>query len=57
MEIGIGLPTTIPGAQPDLVLDWAQAADVGPFSSVAVIDRVVYPSYEPLVALVSCVSN
>lgn len=51
MKVGIGLPTTIPGAQADLVLDWARAADEGPFSSVAVIDRVVYPSFEPLIAL------
>lgn len=51
MKIGIGLPTTIPGAPADLVLPWAQAADAGPFSCVAVVDRVVYPSYEPLIAL------
>lgn len=51
MKVGIGLPTSIRGAQPDLVLKWAQEADAGPFSSVAVIDRVVYPSYEPLIAL------
>lgn len=53
MKVGIGLPTTIPGVQPDLVLEWARAADEGPFSSVAVIDRVVYPSFEPLIALAS----
>ncbi|CAN5665881.1 LLM class flavin-dependent oxidoreductase [soil metagenome] len=53
MKVGIGLPTTIPGAGPDLVLDWARAADAGPFSCVAVVDRVVYPSYEPLIALAS----
>lgn len=53
MKVGIGLPTSIPGARPDLVLEWARAADAGPLSSVAVIDRVVYPSYEPLVALAS----
>jgi alkanesulfonate monooxygenase SsuD/methylene tetrahydromethanopterin reductase-like flavin-dependent oxidoreductase (luciferase family) len=51
MKVGIGLPKTIPGAGPDLVLDWARAADAGPFSSVAAIDRVVYSSYEPLIAL------
>jgi alkanesulfonate monooxygenase SsuD/methylene tetrahydromethanopterin reductase-like flavin-dependent oxidoreductase (luciferase family) len=51
MKVGIGLPTTIPGAGPDLVLEWARAADAGPFSSVAVVDRVVYSSYEPLIAL------
>lgn len=53
MKVGIGLPTSIRGAQPDLVLEWAQAAESGPFSTVAVIDRVVYPSYEPLIALAS----
>lgn len=51
MQVGIGLPTTIPGTQPSLILDWAREADAGPFSSLAVIDRMVYPSYEPLVSL------
>lgn len=51
MDVGIGLPATIPGAQPGVVLDWAKRADAGPFSSLGIIDRVVYPNYEPLVAL------
>jgi alkanesulfonate monooxygenase SsuD/methylene tetrahydromethanopterin reductase-like flavin-dependent oxidoreductase (luciferase family) len=51
MEIGIGLPTTIPGAQPDEVLDWARRAEAAGFSSLGTIDRIVYPNYEPLVAL------
>lgn len=51
MKAGIGLPTTIAGTKPDLVLQWARAADTGPVSCVAVIDRVIYPSYEPLIAL------
>jgi alkanesulfonate monooxygenase SsuD/methylene tetrahydromethanopterin reductase-like flavin-dependent oxidoreductase (luciferase family) len=51
VNIGIGLPTTVPGATGDLVLEWARRADAGPFSSVAVLDRVVYDSYEPFAAL------
>jgi alkanesulfonate monooxygenase SsuD/methylene tetrahydromethanopterin reductase-like flavin-dependent oxidoreductase (luciferase family) len=51
MNVGVGLPTTTPGADGELLLDWARRADAGPFSSVAVLDRVVYDSFEPLVAL------
>ena len=41
----------MPGATGDLLLEWARRADAGPFSSVAVLDRVVYDSYEPFAAL------
>ena len=51
MNIGVGLPTTTPDAGGDLVLEWARRADAGPFSSVAVLDRIVYDSYEPFAAL------
>jgi alkanesulfonate monooxygenase SsuD/methylene tetrahydromethanopterin reductase-like flavin-dependent oxidoreductase (luciferase family) len=51
MKIGIGLPATIPGASPALLLDWARKADAGPFSSLGTIDRVVYTNYEPLITL------
>ena len=51
MEIGIGLPATIPGTRGSLVLDWAGRADSGPFSSLKIIDRLVYPNYETLVTL------
>jgi alkanesulfonate monooxygenase SsuD/methylene tetrahydromethanopterin reductase-like flavin-dependent oxidoreductase (luciferase family) len=51
MEIGIGLPATIPGTRGSLVLDWAGRADSGPFSSLGIIDRLVYPNYETLVTL------
>jgi alkanesulfonate monooxygenase SsuD/methylene tetrahydromethanopterin reductase-like flavin-dependent oxidoreductase (luciferase family) len=50
MKIGIGLPTTIPGATPDQLLDWARRADSAGFSCLGTIDRIVYPNYEPLVA-------
>ena len=51
VNIGIGLPTTVPGATGDLVLEWARRADAGPFSSVGVLERVVYDSYDPFAAL------
>src|SRR6184192_3413502 len=51
VNIGVGLPTTVPGATGELLLEWARRADAGPFSSVAVLDRVVYDSYEPFTAL------
>jgi alkanesulfonate monooxygenase SsuD/methylene tetrahydromethanopterin reductase-like flavin-dependent oxidoreductase (luciferase family) len=51
MRIGVGLPTTTPGADGALVLDWARRADAGPFSSVAVLDRIAYDSFEPFAAL------
>jgi len=51
MEIGIGLPATIPGVDPQVMLEWARRADAGPFASLSVIDRLVYPNIEPLIAL------
>ena len=51
MKVGIGLPANIPGAKADLVLEWAKSADAGPFSSLGIIDRVVYPNWEPMIAL------
>jgi alkanesulfonate monooxygenase SsuD/methylene tetrahydromethanopterin reductase-like flavin-dependent oxidoreductase (luciferase family) len=51
MNVGVGLPTMPPGATGELLLEWARRADAGPFSSVAVLDRVVYDSFEPFAAL------
>src|SRR5215211_2305631 len=51
MDVGIGLPATIPGVEGDELTDWARAADDAGFSTLGVIDRLVYPNYEPLVAL------
>jgi alkanesulfonate monooxygenase SsuD/methylene tetrahydromethanopterin reductase-like flavin-dependent oxidoreductase (luciferase family) len=50
MEIGIGLPTTVPGARGHEVLEWARRAESAGFSTLGTIDRLVYPNYEPLVA-------
>jgi alkanesulfonate monooxygenase SsuD/methylene tetrahydromethanopterin reductase-like flavin-dependent oxidoreductase (luciferase family) len=51
MEIGIGLPATIPGMTGDELTEWARRADQTSLSSLGTIDRVVYPNYEPLIAL------
>jgi alkanesulfonate monooxygenase SsuD/methylene tetrahydromethanopterin reductase-like flavin-dependent oxidoreductase (luciferase family) len=51
MDIGIGLPATIPGAEGRSVIEWARRADQAGFSSLGTIDRLVYSNYEPLVAL------
>jgi alkanesulfonate monooxygenase SsuD/methylene tetrahydromethanopterin reductase-like flavin-dependent oxidoreductase (luciferase family) len=51
LRIGIGLPNTTPGVEGALLLEWARRADAGPFSSLAVLDRVAYDSVEPFTAL------
>jgi alkanesulfonate monooxygenase SsuD/methylene tetrahydromethanopterin reductase-like flavin-dependent oxidoreductase (luciferase family) len=51
VKVGIGLPNTIPGTDGALLVEWARRADAGPFSTVAVLDRLVYDSFEPFTAL------
>ena len=54
MRIGVGLPTSTPalGAHrgPELV-EWARRAEEGPFTSLGVLDRLVWDATDPLVAL------
>ncbi|MEZ0239323.1 MAG: LLM class flavin-dependent oxidoreductase [Chloroflexota bacterium] len=50
IRIGIGLPTR-GGVDPAGLLRWAARADEGPFSSLAVTDRVVFEALEPIAAL------
>lgn len=51
MKLGVGLPTAMAGIDPGLVTDWARGADAGSFDSLAVVDRIVYDSLDPLVSL------
>jgi alkanesulfonate monooxygenase SsuD/methylene tetrahydromethanopterin reductase-like flavin-dependent oxidoreductase (luciferase family) len=51
MRIGVGVPSTLPGADGRLILDWARRADAGPFASLVVLDRIVYDSFDPFIAL------
>src|SRR5579875_202232 len=56
MQISLGLPSTIPGVAGELLFDWARQAESGPFTSLGVIGRLVYPNYEPLITLAAMTS-
>lgn len=51
MRVGVGLPDGVPGTKGQLIVEWARRADAGPFSSLGVVDRLLYDSYDPLTAL------
>ena len=51
MEIGIGLPSVIPGVTGEQLLECARRAEQAGFSTLGTIDRLVYSNYEPLIAL------
>jgi alkanesulfonate monooxygenase SsuD/methylene tetrahydromethanopterin reductase-like flavin-dependent oxidoreductase (luciferase family) len=51
MDVGIGLPSTIPGMRGRDLLEWARRSERRGFSSLGVIDRLVYGNYEPLTTL------
>ncbi|MGH2639004.1 MAG: LLM class flavin-dependent oxidoreductase [Rhabdochlamydiaceae bacterium] len=51
MKIGVGLPATIPNAPGNLVVEWAKKAESLEFSSLGIIDRIVYPNLESLITL------
>ncbi|HEX2275076.1 MAG TPA: hypothetical protein VHG90_14490, partial [Acidimicrobiales bacterium] len=48
MDIGIGIPNTVPRATGSQLLDWAGRADAAGFSSLSSIGAVSYPGYEEL---------
>jgi alkanesulfonate monooxygenase SsuD/methylene tetrahydromethanopterin reductase-like flavin-dependent oxidoreductase (luciferase family) len=51
MDVGIGLPSTIPGVTGDELTEWARRAESRGFSTLGTIDRIAYPNLEPLIAL------
>jgi alkanesulfonate monooxygenase SsuD/methylene tetrahydromethanopterin reductase-like flavin-dependent oxidoreductase (luciferase family) len=51
LKIGIGLPATMTGTEGTRILEWAKKADSGYFSSLSILDRLVYPNYEALITL------
>lgn len=48
MDIGIGIPNTVPGATGAQLLDWARRAERAGFTCLASIGAVSYPGYEEL---------
>jgi alkanesulfonate monooxygenase SsuD/methylene tetrahydromethanopterin reductase-like flavin-dependent oxidoreductase (luciferase family) len=57
MRIGLGLPAAIPGVDGKVIGEWAAAAEDHGFASVGVIDRLVYDSLDPLVALAAAAAQ
>ena len=51
MKIGIGLPNPVPDTDGATLMEWARRAEGAGFSSLATIDRIVYPSYDSLISL------
>jgi alkanesulfonate monooxygenase SsuD/methylene tetrahydromethanopterin reductase-like flavin-dependent oxidoreductase (luciferase family) len=51
VDIGIGLPNTVPDTEGRTLIDWARHAEEAGFSTLGTIGRLVYPNYEELVAL------
>lgn len=54
MKIGLSLPPTT--QSPDQFYAWVRRVDTGPFSTLSVLDRVVYSNFEPLVTLAAAAS-
>jgi alkanesulfonate monooxygenase SsuD/methylene tetrahydromethanopterin reductase-like flavin-dependent oxidoreductase (luciferase family) len=51
VEVGIGLPNAVRGVDRRGTVEWARRAEAAGFSSLGTIDRMVFPSYESLIAL------
>jgi alkanesulfonate monooxygenase SsuD/methylene tetrahydromethanopterin reductase-like flavin-dependent oxidoreductase (luciferase family) len=51
VDIGIGLPSTVPDTKGTTQVEWARRAEKRGFSALATLDRVVYPSYDSLTTL------
>ena len=47
MDIGVGLPAHLPGVDGATVVEWARRGEALGFASLAVIDCIVYPNFEP----------
>jgi alkanesulfonate monooxygenase SsuD/methylene tetrahydromethanopterin reductase-like flavin-dependent oxidoreductase (luciferase family) len=51
MDVAIGLPNAIPGTAGRTLVEWAERAEQAGFSSLGTIGRLVYSSYDDLIAL------
>lgn len=51
MDIGIGIPNSIPGTTGDVLLEWARRAEQAGFSTLATIGAVEFPTHEELTVL------
>jgi alkanesulfonate monooxygenase SsuD/methylene tetrahydromethanopterin reductase-like flavin-dependent oxidoreductase (luciferase family) len=51
MDVGIGLPSSIPGVAGRAIVAWARRGEIRGFASLGTVDRLVYGNHEPLTAL------
>jgi alkanesulfonate monooxygenase SsuD/methylene tetrahydromethanopterin reductase-like flavin-dependent oxidoreductase (luciferase family) len=51
MKIGLHFPVMVPGLDRDKTLEWARRTDEGPFSTLAVGERINFPNPEAMVTL------
>lgn len=51
MNVGVGLPNAVPATPGELLVEWSSRADEGPFSSLGVVDRMRYDSFDPMTTL------
>jgi alkanesulfonate monooxygenase SsuD/methylene tetrahydromethanopterin reductase-like flavin-dependent oxidoreductase (luciferase family) len=51
MDVGIGLPNTVPDVDRAGIVEWARRAEAAGFSSLGTLDRIVYPNFESLIVL------
>jgi alkanesulfonate monooxygenase SsuD/methylene tetrahydromethanopterin reductase-like flavin-dependent oxidoreductase (luciferase family) len=51
VDIGLTLPSFVPGVDRANILEWCRRIDDGPFSSVSVGERIAYPSHELVATL------
>src|SRR4028119_1741865 len=51
VKVGVFVPSGVPDVDPRVLRDWARLIDAGPWSSLAVTDRVAYANLDPLMTL------
>jgi alkanesulfonate monooxygenase SsuD/methylene tetrahydromethanopterin reductase-like flavin-dependent oxidoreductase (luciferase family) len=56
MDVAIGLPNAVPGTSGEQLVAFAREAEARSFSSLGTVDRLVYPGYDPFVALSAAAS-
>jgi alkanesulfonate monooxygenase SsuD/methylene tetrahydromethanopterin reductase-like flavin-dependent oxidoreductase (luciferase family) len=51
MKVGLHLPVMVPGLDRDRILEWSRRIDAGPFSTLAVGERINFANPEAMVTL------